>query len=198
MNTTTHALERPEAPASPEYAPLHQAVVDVVGAPFEVIWSPEDGAIRAAGFAETTAAPVGGPERPGLLDRLARLDPVIAARGLADEPGSGPVVDALRGYAAGDLGALDALAVVQPETPFRGEVWRALRGVPAGSAVTYTELAALAGRPSAVRAAASGCANNLVALIVPCHRIVRSDGGLGGYLFGVDLKERLLRHEGAR
>jgi methylated-DNA-[protein]-cysteine S-methyltransferase len=49
-----------------------------------------------------------------------------------------------------------------------------------------------------VRAAASGCANNLVALVVPCHRIVRTDGGLGGYLFGTDVKERLLRHEGAR
>ncbi|MFC6234836.1 methylated-DNA--[protein]-cysteine S-methyltransferase, partial [Leucobacter soli] len=52
-----------------------------------------------------------------------------------------------------------------------------------------------AGRPTAVRAAASGCANNLVALIVPCHRIVRTDGGLGGYLFGTDIKRRLLEHE---
>jgi methylated-DNA-[protein]-cysteine S-methyltransferase len=76
-------------------------------------------------------------------------------------------------------------------------VWRALRNVPGGAAVTYTELAALAGRPAAVRAAASGCATNLVALVVPCHRIVRTDGGLGGYLFGTDVKESLLRHEGA-
>jgi len=198
MNTTTHTLERPEAPVSPGHAPLQHAVVDVVGSPFEVIWSPEDGAIRAAGFAETTSEPGRDPERSGLMERLARLDPDLAVRGLAGEPGSGPVVDALRAYAAGDLGTLDTLTVAQPETPFRGEVWRALRGVPSGSAVTYTELAARAGRPSAVRAAASGCANNLVALIVPCHRIVRSDGGLGGYLFGVELKERLLRHEGAR
>ncbi|MFT4231888.1 MAG: methylated-DNA--[protein]-cysteine S-methyltransferase [Leucobacter sp.] len=173
--------------------PLVRTIVDVVGSPFHAIWTPEDGAIRAAGFA--TAA---DPEAASLMARLASLDPELAARGLeASQTSDGAIADALRAYAAGDLVAIDALPVAQPETPFRGEVWRALRRVPAGAAVTYTELAALAGRPSAVRAAASGCANNLVALVVPCHRIVRSDGGLGGYLFGTDVKERLLRHEGA-
>lgn len=174
-------------------APLAHAIVDVVGHPFRVIWTPEDGAVRAAGFA--TAA---DPHADGLLERLARLDPVLADRGLATAPDpAGPIGTAIRAYAAGDTAALDGILVAQPETPFRGDVWRALRGVPGGAAVTYTELAGLAGRPAAVRAAASGCANNLVALIVPCHRIVRTDGGLGGYLFGVDIKERLLRHEGA-
>lgn len=239
MHPATQTLERPAPPAAvPEApgapggivtAPLEHATVEVVGVPFQAIWSPEDGAIRAAGFAEVvgvgdrTAAARGARGSDGggsdggahgtrrvrgdrdgiateprrLMDRLARLDPALAARGLSAEPGAGPVVAALRAYAAGDLDALDALPVAQPETPFRGEVWRALRGVSAGSAVTYTELAARAGRPAAVRAAASGCANNLVALVVPCHRIVRADGGLGGYLFGVELKERLLRHEGA-
>ncbi|MFC7764861.1 methylated-DNA--[protein]-cysteine S-methyltransferase [Leucobacter soli] len=120
----------------------------------------------------------------------------LAVRGVEEAPtGSGPIAEALRSYAAGEFTALDDLPVAQPETPFRGEVWRALRRVPAGEAVTYTELAARAGRPTAVRAAASGCANNLVALIVPCHRIVRTDGGLGGYLFGTDIKRRLLEHE---
>lgn len=184
MNTATHTG-----------APLTRTVVEIAGAPFHVFTTPEDGVIRAAGFATG--------DDPGAHDletRLARLTPELAARGVADpgDDGAGSgIADALRAYAAGDFDALDALAVAQPETPFRGDVWRALRRVPAGEAVTYTELAALAGRPSAVRAAASACASNLVALIVPCHRIVRSDGGLGGYLFGTEIKERLLRFEGA-
>lgn len=174
-------------------APLAHATVSVVGHPFLVIWTPEDGAVRAAGFAEHA-----DPASDELFDRLARIAPDLAARGLAADPEpEAPIPAALRAYAEGDWAALDAIPVAQPETPFRGDVWRALRGVPAGKAVTYTELASRAGRPTAVRAAASGCANNLVALIVPCHRIVRTDGGLGGYLFGVEIKERLLRHEGA-
>ncbi len=174
--------------------PLSYAVVDIVGSPFHAIWTPEDGALRAGGFATDS-----DPEVVSLMERLDRLDASLAGRGLADSPSdAGPIPDALRAYADGDLTAIDEIPVAQPETPFRGEVWRALRRVLAGGAVTYTELAALAGRPSAVRAAASGCANNLVALVVPCHRIVRTDGGLGGYLFGTDIKERLLRHEGAR
>lgn len=179
---------------APDLAPLNRTVVDIVGAPFHAIWSPEDGAIRAAGFATDV-----DPDADSLAERLFRIDADAAARGVAEpvQGGDGPVADALRAYAGGQLDAIDALAVRQPETPFRGEVWRALRRVDAGHAVTYTELAGLAGRASAVRAAASGCANNLVALVVPCHRIVRTDGGLGGYLFGVDIKERLLRHEGA-
>ena len=179
---------------APDLAPLNRTVVDIVGAPFHAIWSPEDGAIRAAGFAIDV-----DPDADSLVERLFRIDADAAACGVAEpvQGGDGPVADALRAYAGGQLDAIDALAVRQPETPFRGEVWRALRRVDAGHAVTYTELAGLAGRASAVRAAASGCANNLVALVVPCHRIVRTDGGLGGYLFGVDIKERLLRHEGA-
>lgn len=174
-------------------APLSHATIEILGHPFRVIWSPDDGAVRASGFA--TAA---DPEAASLIERLTRIDPSTAARGLhATEDPDAPVAAALRAYAAGDLAAVDAIQVAQVETPFRGEVWRALRGVPGGEAVTYTKLAGLAGRPTAVRAAASGCANNLVALIVPCHRIVRADGGLGGYLFGVDIKEALLRHEGA-
>ena len=221
---------------------LAHVTVEVVGQPFLAIWTPEDGAVRAAGFrqppapAETEGVGTGGgggagagvgagegggpgagaaagvgdasseavasgdesPEADPLWARLVASDPALAARGLAAEPTtSGPVPSALRAYAAGDTAALDGLQVAQRETPFRGKVWRALRGVPAGRAVTYSELAARAGRPAAVRAAASGCATNLIALIVPCHRIVRADGGLGGYLFGTAVKQGLLAHEGA-
>lgn len=172
--------------------PLRRVVVDIVGPPFHALVSP-DGTVLAAGFATAS-----DPEAHSLEERLAKLDAEAATRGVANNPlETGPVAEALHAYASGETDAIDALQVSQPESPFRGEVWRTLRRVPAGEAVTYTELAALAGRPSAVRAAASACANNLVALIVPCHRIVRTDGGLGGYLFGTDIKQRLLEHEGA-
>lgn len=179
---------------APSSAPLQRVVVDVVGAPFHALVTPEDGVVRAAGFATAD-----DPDAASLSTRITALDPTIAARGVAPEPlETGPVAEALRAYADGALDAIDSIRVSQPESPFRGDTWRALRRVPAGSAVTYTELAALAGRPAAVRAAASACANNLIALIVPCHRIVRIDGGLGGYLFGTEIKQRLLEHEGAR
>lgn len=174
-------------------APLDRVVVTIAGTPFHALITPEDGTIRAAGFATEH-----DPEASGLFERLRRLDSGLASRGVASTPlNGGPVHEALLAYAAGEVSAIDALPVSQPASPFRGEVWRTLRTVAPGSPVTYTELATLAGRPSAVRAAASGCANNLVALVVPCHRIVRSDGGLGGYLFGVELKRRLLEFEAA-
>lgn len=175
--------------------PLRRIVVPIVDAPFHALVDPTSGAILAAGFATEH-----DPEARDLERRLASLDSAAVERGIEPGPG-GPagerVLAALRAYAAGEVEAIESLPVQQPETPFRGEVWRALRRVPAGQPVTYTELAALAGRPTAVRAAASGCANNLVALVVPCHRIVRRDGGLGGYLFGTGIKRRLLELEAA-
>lgn len=80
-------------------------------------------------------------------------------------------------------------------TAFQQLVWGALRGIPAGTTVTYTELARRVGRPGAVRAVASACAANPLAIIVPCHRVVRSDGGLAGYRWGVDRKRVLLERE---
>ena len=111
----------------------------------------------------------------------------------ADLPG--PVADAVARYWAGELGALDEVEVAQPGGPFRQAAWAAMRRIPAGTTVTYTELAARAGRPAAVRAAGSACARNLVAPFVPCHRVVRADGTLGGYAYGLDVKRALLAHE---
>ena len=70
-----------------------------------------------------------------------------------------------------------------------------MRQVRPGSTVTYTELAGSAGNPRAARAAGAACAKNLVPLVVPCHRIVRSDGSLGGYYYGLAIKRWLLAHE---
>jgi len=73
--------------------------------------------------------------------------------------------------------------------------WEVLRTVPAGAPVTYTEYAAKSGRPAAVRAAASACARNAAALFVPCHRVLRTDGTLGGFRWGLECKRRLIAHE---
>ncbi len=102
---------------------------------------------------------------------------------------------ALRNYFAGDIDALDEVDVSQPGGPFHTRVWAAMRKVTPGTTVSYAELAARAGEPRAMRAAGSACARNAICLFVPCHRIVRSDGGLGGYYYGLATKERLLEHE---
>src|SRR5262249_62423278 len=99
------------------------------------------------------------------------------------------------GYFAGALTAVDEIAVEQQGGPFLAAGWAALRAVPAGAPVSYTELARLAGRPAAVRAAAQSCARNAAALFVPCHRVVRTDGSLGGYRWGIEIKRHLLTHE---
>lgn len=82
-------------------------------------------------------------------------------------------------------------------TAFQERVWQALRAIPAGRTTTYAELAAAIGAPSSVRAVAGACAANTVAVAVPCHRVVRTDGGLSGYRWGVDRKRALLDREAA-
>jgi methylated-DNA-[protein]-cysteine S-methyltransferase len=71
-----------------------------------------------------------------------------------------------------------------------------MRAIAAGTTVSYADLAARAGAPRAARAAASACARNAVCLFIPCHRVVRSDGSLGGYYYGLATKRSLLAHEG--
>jgi AraC family transcriptional regulator, regulatory protein of adaptative response / methylated-DNA-[protein]-cysteine methyltransferase len=83
-------------------------------------------------------------------------------------------------------------------TAFQQQVWRALLAIPYGETRSYAQVAAAIGRPTATRAVARACATNPVAVVIPCHRVVRSDGGLGGYAGGVERKERLLEVEGAR
>jgi AraC family transcriptional regulator of adaptative response/methylated-DNA-[protein]-cysteine methyltransferase len=80
-------------------------------------------------------------------------------------------------------------------TAFQERVWQALREVPAGKTATYTEIARQLGAPSAVRAVAGACAANPVAVAIPCHRILRADGALAGYRWGLPRKEKLLRRE---
>ena len=80
-------------------------------------------------------------------------------------------------------------------TAFQQRVWRALREIPAGSTLSYREVAARIGSPGAIRAVAHACASNPLAVAIPCHRVVRSDGGLAGYRWGVERKRALLQRE---
>jgi methylated-DNA-[protein]-cysteine S-methyltransferase len=105
------------------------------------------------------------------------------------------VLDAVDAFFAGDVTAIDAVPVRQRSGPFLEDAWEVLRTVPAGEPDTYASFAARCGRPAAVRAAANACARNATALFVPCHRVLGSDGGLGGFRWGTPVKRWLLDHE---
>ena len=80
-------------------------------------------------------------------------------------------------------------------TAFQHRVWQALRAIPAGCTLSYSELAAAIGSPRAVRAVASACAANALAVAIPCHRVIRQDGALSGYRWGIERKRELLARE---
>jgi AraC family transcriptional regulator of adaptative response/methylated-DNA-[protein]-cysteine methyltransferase len=82
-------------------------------------------------------------------------------------------------------------------TAFQRRVWQALREIPAGSTASYSEIAERIGAPKAARAVAQACASNPIAVAIPCHRVVRGDGSLSGYRWGVDRKRALLKRESA-
>ncbi|SDM37754.1 methylated-DNA--[protein]-cysteine S-methyltransferase [Microbacterium azadirachtae] len=105
--------------------------------------------------------------------------------------------DAVAAYYAGDLSAIDTVAVHQFGTDMQTAGWEALRRIVPGEPLTYTEFAVALGKPGAVRPAASICARNAPALFVPCHRVLRTDGTLGGFAWGEDVKRRLLDREAA-
>lgn len=143
-----------------------------------------EGVLVAAGF---TAEP---------KEMFVRLAPALQAEGLDVVDDLGSASEAVRAYLAGDLDALDAIPVAQPGSPTRKRLHAALREVEAGTTVSYAELAERAGLPrTAARAAGSACAQNLIAPFVPCHRVLPSTGGYGGYYYGVPVKEWLLAHE---
>ena len=134
----------------------------------------------------------------GWTAELGDLWPVVhrALRpGGADEDRHLPVLGAVEAFVASDLAAIDRVPVAQRSGPFLEEAWQVLRTVPAGRPDTYAAFAARCGRPAAVRAAANACARNAAALFVPCHRVLGSDGGLGGFRWGTPVKRWLLDHE---
>jgi methylated-DNA-[protein]-cysteine S-methyltransferase len=144
-----------------------------------------DGAVLASGWTAN-------------VDELTSvIAPALRPTELRTRRDLGSVTTAVRDYHQGDLAAIDDVEVRQRSGEFLQWAWEVLRTVPAGKPVTYTDYAALAGRPAAVRAAASACARNAAALFVPCHRVLRIGGALGGFRWGVDVKRWLLDHESA-
>ncbi|MHB8232878.1 MAG: methylated-DNA--[protein]-cysteine S-methyltransferase [bacterium] len=102
----------------------------------------------------------------------------------------------LNAYWQGDLGAIGDIPVKTGGTPFQQEVWSALRSIPFGGTKSYKIQAAGIGKPSAIRAVALANASNPIGIVIPCHRIIGSDGSLTGYAGGLKRKRWLLEHEG--
>lgn len=128
-------------------------------------------------------------------DILNRIGP--SARPGAVVEGETDAAAAVLAYYDGDLAAIDDVEVAQSGTPMQLTGWSALRSIAPGHPLSYAAFAAELGQPSAVRAAASICARNAPALFVPCHRVLRSDGSLGGFAWGLEVKRSLLSREGA-
>jgi methylated-DNA-[protein]-cysteine S-methyltransferase len=163
---------------------LKHQTIDTPAGPFTMVVS-SAGAVRAAGFT-TDVGELLDLVHPALRERVEPADDV------------GPVAGRVRSYLDGDLTAIDDVAVDQHTGgAFMGHAWQIMREIKPGRPVTYSEFAVLAGRPAAVRAAAQACARNAVALFAPCHRVLRLDGSLGGYRWGLPVKRWLLDHEAA-
>jgi methylated-DNA-[protein]-cysteine S-methyltransferase len=133
-------------------------------------------------------------------DYEARMDRLLRRYCAADyrlEPGRTAAGGALAAYFAGDLAAIDGLAVAAGGTPFQRRVWDALRRIPCGETVSYAGLARTIGRPTAIRAVGLANGANPVSIVVPCHRVIGTDGSLTGHGGGLARKRWLLAHEGA-
>ncbi len=125
-------------------------------------------------------------EYPAAHIERSDADPELEARAAA----VAEYLDSGRSYAS-----LSSLPLDVYGTAFQARVWQALRDIPPGDTRTYAEVAKAIGRPAATRAVANACAANRAAMIIPCHRVVRADGGVGGYRWGEERKRRLLDEE---
>ena len=127
-----------------------------------------------------------------LRDRLrARF---FAAEIVEDDPTFSEWVSQVLAHVESPANRFDVPLDIQG-TAFQQKVWAALRATRPGRTTTYTEIAKQVGQPAAIRAVASACADNAIAVAIPCHRVVRSDGGLGGYRWGLHRKRALLEKE---
>jgi len=134
-----------------------------------------------------------GPDGPAPRAMLRRW---YVSEPIERHPDPAGAVTALRRYFAGAATALDDVQVEMNGTAFQRRVWEVLRSVKAGTTTSYAAIARAIGRPAAVRAVGAANGANPVALIVPCHRIIGTNGSLTGYGGGLETKRWLLRHEG--
>jgi methylated-DNA-[protein]-cysteine S-methyltransferase len=143
----------------------------------------DDGRLRAAGWTEGHS----------------RMERLYSARRAALRPASNPggLTAAFRAYFAGELTALDAVPLaIEGGSAFQHDVWQTLRRIPCGETRSYAEVARMAGHPSAVRAVGLAAGANPIAVVLPCHRVIGSNGSLTGYGGGLERKRWLLSHEG--
>lgn len=142
-----------------------------------------DGRVVAGGFTEDV----------GLLTR--RLASELRAAPLEPSTDFGAISEAIAAYFAGDLGALNAIPVAPRGGPFQQRVWERLREIPPGQPTTYQALAIHLGGRQLARAVGTANATNPIAPIIPCHRVMGTDGRLRGYYWDLDRKQWLLDHE---
>ena len=136
-----------------------------------------------------------GDDEAVLVGRLESEYPGAELARAADA--SDRLVDAVVAHVEGRV-IVEDLPLDVRASAFQWRVWRALQRIPEGATRSYQELATELGRPTAARAVARACASNRIAVLIPCHRVIRGDGGLGGYRWGIERKAALLAREGAR
>lgn len=192
---------------SPDTMTERRAVERIVLSTFERLTGREGEPLRYAMMEDTPVGVLGLAAGEAGLRRLDFVkDEAAFVERLFESYGDRPILRsddldkvrrALDRYFAGDRLTFDLPVDLSDVSGFHERVLRAAARIPVGEVLTYTEIAARAGNPRASRAAGNALHNNPVAIIVPCHRIVRSDGSLGGYGGGLPIKAWLLRHEGA-
>ena len=159
------------------------STMDTTVGPFTAVVD-DDGAVLASGWTGD------------LADLLPLIHRDLREGSPAPRKDLGAVSRAVWEYHRGQLSAPAAITVRQhSDGAFLTAAWKALRDVPPGQPVSYTGLATITGNAAASRAAAQACARNAAALFVPCHRVVRADGSIGGFRWGPDIKRWLLNHE---
>lgn len=177
-------------------------------------WAPRTVALMAPANAQTltwsiTDTPIGavigvaserglcrviiGPSRSAVTDELGATYPQVQLT--RNDAAMKQTMQALAAITRGK--AVTDLETDVAGTPFQTKVWNALRAIPKGKTRSYADVAKAIRRPTAARAVAGACASNPIALVVPCHRVIHSDGTVSGYAWGVDVKEALLNVEGA-
>jgi AraC family transcriptional regulator of adaptative response/methylated-DNA-[protein]-cysteine methyltransferase len=150
------------------------------------------GSVLVASSPKGVAAIFVGDDTPALIEELQASFPGAALRAMDDDRLIGRVV----GLVDDPSDSIDLPLDIRG-TPFQQKVWAALRTIPAGVTVTYSDLAIRVGDPKAVRAVASACAANKLAVAIPCHRVVKSDGSISGYRWGMERKRVLIERESA-
>lgn len=182
MTTTKSAIQKTQTTS--------RLLYDQVDSPLGPFTLVADGGGRLIAAGWTDAATDG--RMAGRLRIFAKRPDTEFVR--ASNPGG--LSAALAAYFGGDLAAIEKLAIAESTgTPFQRAVWRALRSIPCGESRSYGDIARAIGRPSAVRAVGMANGSNPICIVVPCHRVIGSNGKLVGYGGGVERKRWLLTHE---